>query len=452
MSGPGQDSARPDDYFRGLNLLLAGAVPQTARRILEVGCGEGRLGEHLKSLDPARTVVGLELEPGPAARAAARLDRVLLQDAEASTPDLEPGSLDCLLYGDVLEHFRNPLAVLRRHRLLLAPGGTALACVPNVQHHSLAASLLRGDWQPQAAGLLDRGHLRFFSHLGLLRLFLDAGFLPEVAAALNVPAPDAFHAAAASLLEHLGLDPERLRPFLDVGQWIVRAEALPEVPAAVVPPLTLATRCDDPALPAAHLGRSPCLGPGSPHQFLTFPESMPPGRVARLALEQARHAVVLLVEPTAYLPDGFLERFFGQWQDLEQRLGPLPLAGVRGWTREGRGLEPAGRFVDGMRLSAGNTPPPCPVLVLDGPVLALCRTELPLPEPGLGRYWAAGLCLEARRRGRPPVVLDAPLHRAADFRPPAPAQPPGDPSALRARFPDYAPEFWEQLATNLGRP
>jgi AhpD family alkylhydroperoxidase len=66
-------------------------------------------------------------------------------------------------------------------------------------------------------------------------------------------------------------------------------------------------------------------------------------REAGATPEEIRHAVVLLVEPTVYLPEGFLERFFGQWQNQEQRLGPLPLAGVRGWTREARGLEPAGR-------------------------------------------------------------------------------------------------------------
>jgi len=130
MSGPGQDGARPDEYFRGLNLLLAGAVPQAVRRILEVGCAEGRLGAHLKSLDPSRTVIGLELEPGPAAEAAKRLDQVLVQDAEASLADLEPGSLDCILYGDVLEHFRDPLNVLLRTAPYSRPGERFCAACP----------------------------------------------------------------------------------------------------------------------------------------------------------------------------------------------------------------------------------------------------------------------------------------------------------------------------------
>jgi len=452
MSGPGQDGARPDEYFRGLNLLLAGAVPQAVRRILEVGCAEGRLGAHLKSLDPSRTVIGLELEPGPAAEAAKRLDQVLVQDAEASLADLEPGSLDCILYGDVLEHFRDPLNVLLRHRALLAPGGTVLCCVPNVQHHTLASSLLRGDWQPEAAGLLDRGHLRFFSHLSLLRMFLDAGFLPEVAAAFNVPAAEGFHAAARPLLEHLGLDSERLKPFLDVAQWIVRAMLPSAAPVCVVPPLTLVTRSSEPALLMANLGRSPCLGPGTPHELLVFPESMPFAEAARRALECARHSLVLVLDQNAYLPVGFLERFLGGWNAAEQRLGSRPLAGVHGWFVGENGLEEAGRFVDGLRLCAGTTVLPCRALALDEPLLALRRGEVPVPDLSLGRHWAVGLCLEMGRRGQEPLVLDAPMHWAADFRPSAAAGSLRDAHALRARYPDIPPELMDRLGPKPGRP
>ena len=452
MNKPGQDSSRPEEYFRGLNLLLAGHVPLTARRILEVGCAEGRLGEHLKSIDPSRTVIGLEMEPEPAAAAAKRLDQVLTQDAESGPLDLPPASLDCILYGDVLEHFRDPLAVLRRHRPLLAPGGTALCCVPNVQHHNLAASLLRGDWQPEAAGLLDRGHLRFFSHLSLLRMFLDAGFAPEVAAAITVPTPDGFRAAARPLLEHLGLDPERLLPFLDVAEWIVRAHVLPDVPETEVPPLTLATRSSDPALLRAHLDRSPCLAPGSTHEFLVFPESTPPAEAARLALERATHDVVLLLPQTAYLPTGFLARFFSQWAGAEQRLGPSPLAGVHGWSLGPRGPEEAGQYVDGMRLAAGSPDLPCQALALDGPVLALRRAEVPLPEPAFGRFWSTGLCLELRDQGKAPLVLDAPVHWAADFRSQPAAARPADAAPLRARFPEAPAGLWDRLSSRPGHP
>src|SRR5262249_30988776 len=116
------DPSKLPVYYRGCNQALLRAVPAAARRILEVGCAEGRLGAALKQQDPHRAVYGLEREPAVAARAAERLDRVFALDVEREAVPLEPGSLDCLVYGGVLEHLHDPESVLRRHRPLLAAG------------------------------------------------------------------------------------------------------------------------------------------------------------------------------------------------------------------------------------------------------------------------------------------------------------------------------------------
>jgi len=78
-------------------------------------------------------------------------------------PPLELHSLDCLLFGDILEHLVDPEAVLRRFRRFLAPGGVVLASIPNLQHHTLLAALLSGNFQYAPASLLDATHVRFFT-------------------------------------------------------------------------------------------------------------------------------------------------------------------------------------------------------------------------------------------------------------------------------------------------
>ncbi|HAR69459.1 MAG TPA: hypothetical protein DCR99_07520, partial [Thermus scotoductus] len=79
--------------------------------------------------------------------------------------------------------------------------------------------------------------------------------------------------------------------------------------------------------------------------------------------------------------------------------------------------------------------------------------EAPRPEPGLGRFWAAGLCLEARTRGQNPVVLEAPLHWAADLRLSARAASPqpGDAAALRSRHPGVPAQLWDRFGRFAGR-
>jgi SAM-dependent methyltransferase len=86
-------------YYAGCNEALLRAVPQSARRVLDVGCAEGKLASALKGLRHDREVFGIEREPEVALRAAARIDRVFTIDVEAESPPLEQGSIDCILFG-----------------------------------------------------------------------------------------------------------------------------------------------------------------------------------------------------------------------------------------------------------------------------------------------------------------------------------------------------------------
>jgi 2-polyprenyl-3-methyl-5-hydroxy-6-metoxy-1,4-benzoquinol methylase len=156
--------------------LVVGLVPSGAR-VLEVGCATGYMSEVLaKRLGCA--VTGLELFPEAAAVAREHCQRVLVGDAE--TFDFE-GALrgerfDAVLFADVLEHLRDPGAVLRRVRALLVPGGAVVASIPNVAHASVRLALLGGEFRYGETGLLDRTHLRFFTHESIQDLFEGAGF------------------------------------------------------------------------------------------------------------------------------------------------------------------------------------------------------------------------------------------------------------------------------------
>jgi GT2 family glycosyltransferase/tetratricopeptide (TPR) repeat protein/SAM-dependent methyltransferase len=177
-------------YFEFDRPELLALVPPTARDILDVGCGAGRFGATLKARQPCR-VTGLELDPAAASAARSRLDAVHEGDLETLTPPFAEAAFDAIVCGDVLEHLREPLAFLRRSRIWLRPGGTLVASVPNVRHHTVVRSLLSGNWTYEPAGLLDRTHLRFFTRRETEKLFHRAGFAVEGMA--FVPGPD--HAA-----------------------------------------------------------------------------------------------------------------------------------------------------------------------------------------------------------------------------------------------------------------
>lgn len=153
-------------------------VPRSARRLLDLGCSSGSLGAALKDRQDA-TVVGVEMDPAYAAQAEARLDEVLVGDAERLLADGTAGALgpyDCVVAADVLEHLRDPWSALRLACGLLGPGGTAVISVPNVRYWETFFQLaVRGTWPRRDEGIFDRTHLRWFTLRDARALMAEAG-------------------------------------------------------------------------------------------------------------------------------------------------------------------------------------------------------------------------------------------------------------------------------------
>jgi SAM-dependent methyltransferase len=166
----GYETARPD---------VQAHVPLDARSILELGCSAGALGAALKARAPEPvTVVGVELDPEHAERAAQRLDRVVVGDAEGflAGPAPPEAPFDCLIAADVLEHLVDPWGALRRAVELVRPGGTVVVSVPNVLFFGALLRVVRERrWPRDPEGVFDRTHLRWFSRSDAEELVRGAG-------------------------------------------------------------------------------------------------------------------------------------------------------------------------------------------------------------------------------------------------------------------------------------
>jgi len=409
---------QPSSYYTGSNQSLLGAVPSEACRILEVGCAEGQLGAALKHRRPDRTVFGIERQPDVAARAAERLDRVFSLDVATDDPPVELHSLDCLLFGDILEHLVDPEAVLRRFRHFLAPSGVALASIPNLQHHTLLAALLSGDFQYAPAGLLDATHLRFFTGSTILKLFLDAGYEPSLLDAIRVPCSPALAAAAGPLLDYLGLNRARTVAQLDVYQHIVLGRPLEDVEPSQddeAPVTLVACVLDDPIL-GANLLASPCLEPGSPHEVVLVKNCAIATDGLNVGLDRAKHEWLVCVHQDVYLPRGWDRRLARQLREAERRFGPIGVAGVYGVGEvispqsSGSSLaaERVGWVVDRGRVLRDGQELPARVAALDELLLVVPRNTPLRFDPGLGFHlYGADICLQAAERGLAVVALGA---------------------------------------------
>jgi 2-polyprenyl-3-methyl-5-hydroxy-6-metoxy-1,4-benzoquinol methylase len=161
----------------GLSMtMMIDRVPRGAR-VLDVGCASGYLADPLRDLRGVAYVDGVELDPRDAAIARQRCREVTQGSAEdPATWRKLKGPYDAILFGDVLEHLRDPAAALKAARPLLAPGGVVISSVPNVAHYSIRAHLLEGRFDYADSGILDRTHLRFFTRATLCDLFRDNGY------------------------------------------------------------------------------------------------------------------------------------------------------------------------------------------------------------------------------------------------------------------------------------
>jgi 2-polyprenyl-3-methyl-5-hydroxy-6-metoxy-1,4-benzoquinol methylase len=168
---------KPTTYFTHARVQITPVLPAHAARTLEIGCGEGSTLEWLKAEGRTDWVAGAELFHEAAAAAATRLDWARQADIEVEDLDIEPESIDLLLCLDVLEHTRDPWAVLDRMSSYVRPGGTAILSLPNLRHWSVIWPLLRyGKWEYAREGLMDRTHLRFFTRSSIEQLLRGAGY------------------------------------------------------------------------------------------------------------------------------------------------------------------------------------------------------------------------------------------------------------------------------------
>lgn len=150
-------------------------IPVDAR-VLDIGCDTGRFGQVLREKKNC-VVHGIESFRDAAEDASTRLDHVFLRsvDSEDSLTDLSGYNVVLLL--DVLEHLRDPWAVLRGVHGLLKPGGLLQIVVPNIAHLSVVKRLLLGRFDYTEHGTMDRTHLRWFTRSSLADLMKETGFV-----------------------------------------------------------------------------------------------------------------------------------------------------------------------------------------------------------------------------------------------------------------------------------
>jgi len=114
-----------DAYHEGFNFpAFLELVPAAARRTLDLGCGEGRVGAELTR--HGHSVVGVDSSPAMVAMAQERHEAVV---ADATALPFEDGAFDLVVAYMSVMNLDDPEAGLREAGRVLEPGGRLCAAV-----------------------------------------------------------------------------------------------------------------------------------------------------------------------------------------------------------------------------------------------------------------------------------------------------------------------------------
>ena len=164
-------------YFHNQRPEMLKYIPKDAKRILEVGCGEGAFCAALKTAN--REIWGVEMNENAAQKATDHCTFVLVGDFNAVYDQLPKNHFDCVIFNDVLEHMYAPWDTIQLVKSLLSPAGVLVSSIPNFRYISnlITEVLFEGEfrYKPEG-GILDDTHIRFFTTKSIRRMFNEQGY------------------------------------------------------------------------------------------------------------------------------------------------------------------------------------------------------------------------------------------------------------------------------------
>jgi 2-polyprenyl-3-methyl-5-hydroxy-6-metoxy-1,4-benzoquinol methylase len=159
-----------------LPVLLPWLEQRNARRVLDIGCGNGALTNEVSKAGLG--VVGVEVSESGIAIAQRSYPRIRFLNCgvDSPLPDSLRENFDAVISVEVIEHLALPRLLFERAKEALCPGGSLFVTTPYHGYWKNLALALFNRFDEHWHPLRDFGHVKFFSADTLSLLFAEQGF------------------------------------------------------------------------------------------------------------------------------------------------------------------------------------------------------------------------------------------------------------------------------------
>ncbi|MBE8470059.1 class I SAM-dependent methyltransferase [Streptomyces justiciae] len=172
--------------LRQARMLATALQTRPAQTILDIGCGDGTAAATAAPLLPGHHLVGVDWSQDALRRARTRIPYAVRGELTGGGLPFGTGSVDAVLFSEVIEHLVDPDAAMDEIRRVLRPDGHLMLSTPNLAAWYNRALLLAGV-QPVFSEVSLRaihgrpgrevvGHLRLYTARALREFVAAAGF------------------------------------------------------------------------------------------------------------------------------------------------------------------------------------------------------------------------------------------------------------------------------------